>query len=187
MWCSPHSTAVRPPHKGLVWFGKAQLNASFGPRLVCGDTKLLRAAPARRPSGSAGPGTWPHFPICVGWNHGWESQPTIGLESAVCPFWVTPLGPRPHGPSGIAPGWRPRPAGPGSLELPLHPRFMWIEPHTSKEAAKGPLMVSGGGARPIARLWLRCRHLGPSTTGPKKAGRGFSGTLHTWGAYPDRP
>ena len=25
-------------------------------------------------------------------------------------------------------------------------------------------MVSGGGAQPIARLWLRCRHLGPSTT-----------------------
>ena len=45
--------------KGLVWFGETQLNASFGPRLVCGDTKLLRAAPARRPSGSAGPRTWP--------------------------------------------------------------------------------------------------------------------------------
>ena len=59
--------------------------------------------------------------------------------------------------------------------------------NASEEVAKGPLMVSGGGAQPIARPWLHYRHLGPSTTGPKKADRGFFGTLHTWGTYPDRP
>ena len=96
----------------------------------------------------------------------------MSLESAVCPFWVTPLGPRAHtAPAALLLGGGPRPAQqprqaePGSLELPHHPRFTssshlerwgaareaW---HASKEAAKGPLMVSGGGARPIARLTL---------------------------------
>ena len=70
--------------------------------------------------------------------------------------------------------------------------------NVSEEVVKGPLMVNGGevegplllgGAYPPADCStdLIVNHLGPSTTGPKKASRGFSGTLHTWGTYPDRP
>ena len=130
----------------MVWFGKAQLNASFGPRLVCGDTKLLRAFSARRPSGSAEPRKWPHFPICVGWNHS-ISRPTIGLESAVCPFWVTPLGPRPHGPSDFAPGRRPRPNGPPGPKRGTGPR----RGHGNSRFTLGAVHVKG--APPKALLW----------------------------------
>ena len=58
--------------------------------------------------------------------------------------------------------------------------------HTSKEAAKGPLMVTGRGIRRLLDPTPSLSPLEQSTTGPKKAGRGFE-TLRTWDSYPDRP
>ena len=94
----------------LVWFGlvNRHLRPHSGPVLSVvtrssSGLSLLVAPPARpnRIRGLIFPSVW------AGTTAG--ARPTIGLESAVCPFWVTPLGPRPHGPSDIAPGRRPSP------------------------------------------------------------------------------
>ena len=192
----------------MVWFGKSPLKATFGPRLVCSDSKLLRAFPSRRPSGWAEPHPWPHFPICVGWNH---SRSPTNDRSRIrrLPLLGNPPRPSPTRPQRHC-SWA---AALAQLSGPARPsRGHWnyritleitsyglVKPdNVSEEVVKGPLMVNGGevegplllgGAYPPADCStdLIVNHLGPSTTGPKKASRGFSGTLHTWGTYPDRP
>ena len=159
--CAARSAIPRPPETaptnkqhgipgqlgigGLVWFGKSALKPALGPRLVCGDLKLERASPSRRPSGSAEPHPWPHFPICVGWNHSRSPTndrsrirrlPLLGNPPRPSPArpqrhssWAAASPERTTGPQA---GHRPPP---GSRELPLHPRPLRA---TSKEHRQRP-------------------------------------------------